>query len=154
FRRPVPERPGGGTVEYVSYFGRHNVDYVRRTDEREEGGTPAIIGDIRAGAAFLVRELLDPATLRAHEVELARRAIERLGRHPRIRLLGPRDLARLPILSFTIEGLHHDFTSTLLDHLFGIQNRAGCACAGPYGHRLLAVGPDTSLAIRRWVLRG
>src|SRR5262249_34393856 len=123
-------------------------------EEREEGGTPAIIGDIRAGAAFLVREELDPATLRAHDVELAARALERLGRNPRIRLPRPRALARLPILSLPTDGQHHDFTSTLLDHLFGIQNRAGCACAGPYGHRLLGVGPEPSHAIRRFVARG
>jgi selenocysteine lyase/cysteine desulfurase len=154
FRRPVPVRPGGGTVQYVSYFGHHDVDYVPSLEEREEGGTPAILGDIRAGAAFLVRELLDPAALRGHDVELAARALERLGRHPSIRLLGPHDLPRLPILSFTVDGQHHDFTSTLLDHLFGIQNRAGCACAGPYGHRLLGVGPERSQAFRRFVQRG
>src|SRR5262249_60288678 len=95
-----------------------------------------------------------PPSLRAAETALAERALERLGRHPRIVLLGPRDLPRLPILSFTVEGLHHDFVSTLLDHLFGIQNRAGCACAGPYGHRLLNVGIETSLAFREWMLRG
>jgi selenocysteine lyase/cysteine desulfurase len=154
FRRTVPERPGGGTVEYVSYFGSHNIDYTRRMDEREEGGTPAIIGDIRAGAAFLVRELMGPEQLRAKETALAARTLERLARHPRIRVLGPLDLPRLPIVSFTVAGLHHDFVSTLLDHLFGIQNRAGCACAGPYGHRLLDVDAGTSLALRAWVLRG
>ena len=154
FRRSVPDRPGGGTVEYVSYFGRHTIDYARRMEEREEGGTPAIIGDIRAGAAFVVREMMDPPSLKLAEMALAERALERLGRHPKIRLLGPRDLPRLPILSFTVAGLHHDFVSTLLDHLFGIQNRAGCACAGPYGHRLLGVSAEMSLGLRRWVLRG
>ncbi len=153
-RKDTPDRPGGGTVEYVSYFGRHAIDYVRNLEEREEGGTPAILSDIRAGAAFLVRELMDPADLARRETALARRALQRLGRHPRIRLLGPTELPRLPILSFVIEGLHHDFVSTLLDHLFGIQNRAGCACAGPYGHRLLGVSSEQSLAIRGYVLRG
>jgi selenocysteine lyase/cysteine desulfurase len=153
-RKSVPDRPGGGTVEFVSYFGRHTIDYVRRLEEREEGGTPAIVADIRAGAAFLVRELMQPALLARHEVEMAREALQRLSRHPRVRVLGPTDLPRLPILSFTVEGIHHDFVSTLLDHLFGIQNRAGCACAGPYGHRLLGLGAEQSLEIRRWVQRG
>jgi selenocysteine lyase/cysteine desulfurase len=155
FRKTVPERPGGGTVDYVSYFhGQHHVDYSQRLDEREEGGTPHIIGDIRAGAAFLVKELMDPAQMMQHETEMAAAALARLARHPRIRLLGPRDLPRLPILSFNMEGLHHDFVSTLLDHLFGIQNRAGCACAGPYGHRLLSVTHDQSLSFRRWIRKG
>src|SRR5262249_15393865 len=116
--------------------------------------TPALIGDVRAGAASLVREMMDPTTLRAAETELADRALERLARHPRIKLLGPRDLPRLPILSFNIEGLHHDFVSTLLDHLFGIQNRAGCSCAGPYGHRLLGIDAETSELYRAQIARG
>src|SRR5262249_3227041 len=154
FRRDVPERPGGGTVDYVSFFGRHHIDYSRRLEEREEGGTPAIIGDVRAGAAFLVRELMGPERMYAHEVALARAAVARLARHPRIRVLGPLDLPRLAIVSFTIDGLHHDFVATLLDHLFGIQNRAGCACAGPYGHRLLGVHLDRPHPFRRQILRG
>ena len=28
--------------------------------------------------------------------------------------------------------LHHNYVSTLLNDLFGIQSRGGCACAGPY----------------------
>ena len=154
FRLDVPERPGGGTVDYVSYFGRHAIDYSRRLEEREEGGTPAIIGDVRAGAAFLLRELMDPERLREHEMALARAAGERLSRHPRIKILGSLALPRLGILSFTIDGLHHDFVATLLDQLFGIQNRAGCACAGPYGHRLLGVDLERSHAFRRQILRG
>jgi hypothetical protein len=51
-------------------------------------------------------------------------------------------------------GLHHDFVSTLLDHLFGIQNRSGCSCAGPYGHRLLGIQPDQSALYRAQIARG
>jgi hypothetical protein len=50
--------------------------------------------------------------------------------------------------------LHHDFASALLDHLFGIQNRAGCSCAGPYGHALLGIDLETSTRFRKLVQRG
>ena len=53
FRTRSPERPGGGTVDYVTSYSQFSVDYVGRLDEREEGGTPAILGDIRAGIGFL-----------------------------------------------------------------------------------------------------
>jgi len=36
-------------------------------------------------------------------------------------------------------GLRHGLVSAPLAQLLGIQNRAGCSCAGPYGHRLLGV---------------
>ena len=42
----------------------------------------------------------------------------------------------------------------LLNDLFGIQARGGCACAGPYGHRLLAIDLTRSQAFEREVLRG
>jgi len=154
FRSATPERPGGGTVDYVAGPTRSAVDYVSRLAEREEGGTPAIMGDLRAGAAFLVKEMLDPAAILEHEVSLARRALERLSRHPRIEVLGPAEPERLAIISLSIEDLHHDFASVLLDHLFGIQNRAGCSCAGPYGHLLLGIDRETSARFRRLVQRG
>jgi selenocysteine lyase/cysteine desulfurase len=154
FRSRVPERPGGGTVDYVAGPDRASVDYSARLEEREEGGTPAIVGDIRAGIAFLVKDMIGPPRVLEHETALGARALARLARHPRIGVLGPTAPPRLAILSFNIEGLHHDLVSALLDHLFGIQNRAGCACAGPYGHRLLGIDAARSDRYRREIARG
>ncbi len=154
FLTQVPERPGGGTVDYVAANERGAIDYVARLDEREEGGTPSILGDVRAGTVFLVQQMVGPARILEHEIELAARALARLERHPKIRLLGPTTLPRLAILSFNIDGLHHDLVSALLDHLFGIQNRAGCSCAGPYGHRLLGIDRATSERFRVLIRRG
>ena len=44
--------------------------------------------------------------------------------------------------------LHGPFVATLLNDLFGIQARGGCACAGPYGHSLLDIDQTRSLAFR------
>jgi selenocysteine lyase/cysteine desulfurase len=154
FRTKTPERPGGGTVDFVAGFDKQSVDYAQRLEEREEGGTPAIVGDLRAGIGFLVKQMLGPERVLEHETRLARMALERLGRHPRIKLLGPMTLPRLAILSFNVEGVHHDLVSVLLDHLFGIQNRAGCSCAGPYGHLLLGIDRARSELYRRQISRG
>jgi Aminotransferase class-V len=101
-----------------------------------------------------VKEWVGPAQIEQHETALAKQALERLARHPRIRLMGPLDLPRLAIISFNVEGLHHDLVSALLDHLFGIQNRAGCSCAGPYGHRLLGIDRPRSELFRAQINRG
>lgn len=154
FRTRCPAEPGGGTVDYVAGAAREHIDYTHKLDEREEGGTPAIVGDVRAGTAFLVKEMVGAARIRRHEIALARRALERLCKHPRIQLLGPTEPDRLAILSFNIERLHHDLVAALLDHLFGIQNRAGCSCAGPYGHRLLGIDRGTSEAYRALLREG
>jgi selenocysteine lyase/cysteine desulfurase len=154
FRTRTPERPGGGTVDYVSGCRHDQVDYVHGLSEREEGGTPDIVGDLRAGIAFALKDHAGAAAIRDHDVALARAAVVRLSRHPSIRVYGPLDLPRLPILSFNVEGLHHDLVSALLDHLFGIQNRAGCSCAGPYGHRLLGIEGERSERYRRLIAGG
>jgi len=154
FRTRVPERPGGGTVDYVAGPTRAEVDYMTRLADREEGGTPAILGDIRAGMAFLVRDMAGAEAIAEHEIVLARQAADRLSKHPRIRILGPEKAQRLAILPIEIEGMHQDLASALLDHLFGIQNRAGCSCAGPYGHRLLGIEPAKSEIFRRKVRQG
>ncbi|GAU42755.1 hypothetical protein TSUD_77920 [Trifolium subterraneum] len=50
--------------------------------------------------------------------------------------------------------LHGPFVAALLNDLFGIQARGGCACAGPYGHDLLNINKSQSLAIRSSVQEG
>jgi len=55
-------------------------------------------------------------------------------------ILGSHNAERLTIFSFVIKHeetgkfVHYNFISTLLNDLFGLQSRGGCACAGPYGH--------------------
>ncbi|XP_007048350.2 PREDICTED: probable cysteine desulfurase [Theobroma cacao] len=50
--------------------------------------------------------------------------------------------------------LHGPFVVTLLNDLFGIQARGGCACAGPYGHSLLHIDEPRSLAFREAIEKG
>lgn len=40
--------------------------------------------------------------------------------------------------------LHHNFVCAILNDVFGVQARGGCACAGPYAQDLLGI--DESLA--------
>ena len=58
----------------------------------------------------------------------------------------------LSIVSFRIrhgaQYLHHNFVVAVLNDLFGVQARGGCSCAGPYVHRLLAIGAARSHALR------
>ncbi|XP_020531705.1 uncharacterized protein LOC18448307 [Amborella trichopoda] len=50
--------------------------------------------------------------------------------------------------------LHCRFVAKLLNDLFGIQARGGCACAGPYGHLLMNIGKEESLSIRSGIQKG
>lgn len=154
FRSRTPERPGGGTVDYVTSFGMVVVDYVPMSSEREEGGTPAILSDIRAGTVFELKGRIDPQQITAADTAAARAAVARLSAHPSIEVLGCLDVPRLGILSFNVKGLHHSLVATLLDQLFGIQARSGCACAGPYAHRLLGIDEKLAAQYRDLVTSG
>ena len=62
--------------------------------------------------------------------------------------LGNLETRRLGVLSVIFRDVHHNLAARLLNDLFGIQVRAGCMCAGPYGHLLLHIDEDRSKAIR------
>lgn len=151
----VPAVPGGGTVAFVSST---QLRYLDNVEQREEGGTPHIIGSIRAGLAFQLKEAVGAPQIRKLEDDFVERAIERWSKHPNIEILGDLCHERLSIVSLLIKHgdrhLHWGFGVALLNDLFGIQSRGGCSCAGPYGHRLLNVGPEESALFEELVLDG
>lgn len=151
----VPSVPGGGTVSYVSST-RHT--YITDAEHREEGGTPAIIGSIRAGLVFQLKESVGTEAIEEREEALIRRAIGSWAANPNLRILGNHDRWRLSIVSFMVRHgnryLHHNFVVALLNDLLGIQARGGCSCAGPYGHRLLGIDLTTSEQFAREIHKG
>ncbi|WP_372615157.1 aminotransferase class V-fold PLP-dependent enzyme [Aquicoccus sp.] len=147
--RRTPTLPGGGTVSFVSPWGHV---YSETLAAREEGGTPNVVGDIRAALALLVKEALGQDWLDRRQAELRARALARWQTNDRIELLGKIDAKALPIFSFRIRDgqggfLHHQFFTRLLSDMTGVQARGGCACAGPYGHRLLGLTRADSDAV-------
>jgi selenocysteine lyase/cysteine desulfurase len=162
FTNRVPAVPGGGTVTFVN---PSEHDYVDTIETREEGGTPDIIGSIRAGLVFSLKEAVGVAAIKAREERLLRRAIVAWDQHPRIQVLGSHEAERLSIVSFVIRDgeecgvsgrryLHHNFVVAVLNDVFGIQARGGCSCAGPYGHRLLGIDIVHSHEFKREIVRG
>ncbi|MCF6471941.1 aminotransferase class V-fold PLP-dependent enzyme [Nonomuraea sp. MG754425] len=140
-RNRVPTAPGGGTVLFVDPTGHR---YLDDPIAREEGGTPAIVESIRAGLVFRLKQAIGPDLIHAREERFWQRALRRWERNPDIEILGDRDAGRLSIVSIRIRAggglfLHHNYAVAVLNDLFGIQARGGCSCAGPYGHRLLAI---------------
>ncbi len=154
-RNAVPTVPGGGTVAFVDPIGHR---YLDDPVAREEGGTPGIIESIRAGLVFGLKRAIGTDVIQASEERLWHRALDRWENCPGIEILGSHRSRRLPVISFRIrhgqQYLHHNFVVALLNDVFGIQARGGCSCAGPYGHRLLEIGPTRSHALRDEVGHG
>ena len=154
-RNTVPTAPGGGTVAFVDPSGHR---YLDDPVAREEGGTPAIVESIRAGLVFAVKDAVGTDVIQTRERELWRAAMNHWADHPDIQVLGNPHADRLSIVSFRVRAgekyLHHNFVVAVLNDLFGIQSRGGCSCAGPYGHRLLAIDTTQSHAYEHEIERG
>lgn len=151
----VPTVPGGGTVSYVSPDGH---SYLEDPAHREEGGTPAIIGSIRAGLVFHLKNAVGEENIERLEHDFVKRTIDAWSPNPNIEVLGNLGAQRLSIVSFVIRRgekiLHHNFVVALLNDLFGIQARGGCSCAGPYGHRLLGIDLARSMKFHQAIENG
>ena len=155
-RNTVPTVPGGGTVAFVNPAGHR---YLDDPVAREEGGTPAIVESIRAGLVFGLKQAIGTDLIAAREERLWQRVLRRWEGNPQIEILGSHQARRLAVVSFRVRHgdgryLHHNFVVALLNDLFGIQARGGCSCAGPYGHRLLAIGAARSHALREEIGQG
>jgi len=154
-RNRVPTAPGGGTVAFVDPMGHR---YLDDPVAREEGGTPAIVESIRAGLVVGLKQAVGTDLIQAREQRLWRRSLDRWQAKPNLEILGNPHAQRLSIVSFRVRNgeryLHHNYVVALLNDLFGIQARGGCSCAGPYGHRLLAIDAQRSHALHDEVGRG
>ena len=143
----VPEQPGGGTVFFVT---DRDHRYLANREEREEGGTPNILGSARAGLAFHLKQKVGTALIHKLEERNWKLVTEVLETFPQVHILGSTTVQRLPILSFLIECggekrfLHYNYVCALLNDLYGIQSRGGCQCAGPYGQALLSIDYSTA----------
>lgn len=152
-RTAKPSQPGGGTVSFVS---AQEHDYLASLEETEEGGTPNILGDIRASLVMLLKDAVGQEFISARDSELAERGMAAFNAYPNVNLLASTQASRLPVFSFTVNDgagnlvSHRDFTKSLSD-IYGIQARSGWACAGPYSHRLLDISTEKSCEIREQI---
>jgi len=154
----APVFPGGGTVRFVSPWGH---DYTPDIAAREEAGTPNVVGDIRSALVFLVKEAIGQALMDQRNAAWRERALCVWQANPAIELLGNCNARRvLPVFSFRIRDferggyIHQQLVTRMLSDAHGIQARGGCACAGPYAHRLLGITQNESEKLREGILSG
>lgn len=134
-----PTFAAGGTVSYVSRSSHFFAPSVERT---EEGGTQHVMGLIRASLAYRLRNEVGLDVIKSREDELTKLFCEGLDKIPEVVSYCPRGVPRLPIFAFNVKGVSpYDFAEALSKD-YDVQTRAGCACAGPYGHDLLGLKDD------------
>lgn len=147
YKRNAPDHPGGGCVDWTDPWGK--VLYMADVESREDGGTPAFLQTIKAALCVRLKDEMGIANILARERDLFELLWFRLTTIPKIRLLQSNQSKRLGIISFCVEGLHHNLAARMLNDKFGIQCRGGCSCAGTYGHHLLGISQAESNSISK-----
>lgn len=135
--RLEPDEVGGGMVDDVSLEGYIVSDSF---PDREEAGTPNILGAVLLGAAL--DTLMQVGMDRIHAAEQAMLAplLKELAARPQVRVYGDTDLRRSPrvgAIAFNLQGLDHGLVAAALNDYFGIAVRNACFCAHPYVREML-----------------
>ena len=151
-----PFMVGGGTIFNV---GNSSHSFSQNLEEREEGGTPNILGCIKAGLVFQLKDNIGVTYIQNRETQLYKTARIFLQKLPNVDLIGSYDQYSLPIFSFNIkcfEGkyLHYNYVCKLANDLFGIQMRGGCSCASLYAQQALGIDHQLFSTYNQLLLQG
>lgn len=129
-----PSFSGGGVVKYVN---RKNQEYFEDIQIREEAGTPGLLQIYRAALAYQLRDEYSLQNISRRENILTQTLIYELSQIPAVKIYGNFKSPAISTVSLNIGGISPYDLAFILSSVYGIQTRAGCSCAGPYGHDLL-----------------
>ncbi len=129
-----PYQGGGEMIGEVTYTGFT----VNELPYKFEAGTPNIADAIALKYALDYIQQLGKNNIRKHENELLSYATEKIGQLDGIKLIGTAK-EKVSILSFVMEGVHHQDLGILLDQK-GIAIRTGHHCTQPLMNRFSISG--------------
>jgi len=160
FCNSIPYCPGGGTVRFVC----PNYDiYIPDIETKETGGTPNIIGCIKIGKVYELKQSIQ------HYIDYKEK---RLYHYIYNKLLSINNLHLivkptykntienqhiLPIFSFIIKKdiiFHYNLIVVLLNDLFGIQSRGGVSCCSVFAQYILQLDENEQKVIYNSISSG
>ncbi|MCY4314106.1 MAG: aminotransferase class V-fold PLP-dependent enzyme, partial [Gammaproteobacteria bacterium] len=133
-----PDEVGGGMVDDV-----YTEDYLYTGNfpDREEAGTPNIVGAIALATSLYALQSIGMDKISDHETEIINYAIDRLKRIDDVVIYGHHDTEkyrRAGAISINIRDLHHSLTAAILNDYFNIAVRNACFCAHPYVREMIS----------------
>lgn len=140
---PEPLLWGGTGVR--SADPEHPLDYPWRL----EAGTLNTLGIAGLGAALAWLDAHDRQARFDREMDLVTRLLDGLSTLPRVRVQGPGagdPTPRMPVVSFTVEGMDPERVGLFLDADWNVAVRTGLQCA-PLAHRALGTAPAGSVRV-------
>ncbi|MCE3046742.1 aminotransferase class V-fold PLP-dependent enzyme [Helicobacter kayseriensis] len=126
----APTFSGGGTIRNSSKLKHEFLDDI---EQRQESGTPAILQLLTSALAYQLRNEVGLDLIHTRERVLTKTLISELQNIPASIVYGNLEADRLGVVSFNIGGISPYDLALELSYQYGIQTRAGCSCAGPYG---------------------
>lgn len=139
FKEGYSEQIGGGTIDYVSM---KDVIWAQ-PPEKEEAGTPNLMGVVALSASILSLEKIGMETIENYERDLTSYALKLLRKVPSLILYDDFDIKnKVSIISFNMKGLTHDELTNILGREGGVGVRNGCFCAHPYVQKLLNISNE------------
>ncbi len=126
--------------------------------DREEAGTPCIIGAVALAAAIGEFRRIGWNAIQEHERALTRETLTGFAAIPGVKVYGGADPARaaerLGVIPFSVEGRPHALVAAILSDEWGIGARSGCFCAHPYVKALLGISAVEETALEERIIRG
>jgi cysteine desulfurase/selenocysteine lyase len=146
FNQGKPLLKGGGAVRIVSQ------EFVQwdEAPEKDEAGTPNIMGIVALSAAIRTFQQLDMDSIHEYEKNLLDYTLDGLQRIPDIKIYGAQTdkEPHVSLFSFSMEEMNHHDIAQILSDDFGIAVRSGFFCAHPYVQRLLGLSEETMEQLR------
>ncbi|MFG0252463.1 MAG: aminotransferase class V-fold PLP-dependent enzyme, partial [Phycisphaerales bacterium JB038] len=154
FDQGEPEQVGGGVVEFVT------LDEVAlsHAPERDEAGSPNVIGAVAFAAAVRALHEVGMETIAEHERELTEYAMRRMQEISAVRFYGDTDPAdagkKVGVIPFNLGEVPHALVAAVLAAEHGIGVRNGCFCAHPLILHLLGVDEAQAAQVRADIMAG
>ena len=132
-----PDEVGGGMVDRVfpeKYFVSNTFP------DREEAGTPNILGAVTLGAAIEVLDQIGMDNILKEDMEITNYTLEEMLKIKDVVIYGDSNATICPragTISFNINGMNHGLVAAILNDYYNIAVRNECFCAHPYVEKML-----------------
>jgi selenocysteine lyase/cysteine desulfurase len=152
FEEGDPALVGGGSVDIVTLENAYWTDLP----DKEEAGTPDIIGAVALGTAIKFITEIGWKAVTDHEADLTAYALRKLAKIKGVTLYGDlnpdNSRNRLGVIPFNLDPLPHALTAAILSYEWGIGSRSGCFCAHPYVKAILNVDAEQARVLEDQIL--
>ncbi len=138
-----PTFAGGGTVTYVNDQEQY---YDTDIHNRELAGTPGILQFIKTAKVYELRNNYGLDRIKNEKKQLHRYFLNGLKKIKGVVIYGNQETDNIGICSFNIAGHSPYELCEKLSSQYALETRAGCSCAGPYGHILLGLPNDKNIS--------